>query len=80
MSGKVSGWFGYWGIKAELSAERKSTSKHTTKTHVVSSPMRIEHYYSSVKEDQSDLSSDAFELLDNKDYIGFFKACGPNYI
>jgi hypothetical protein len=80
MSGKVSGSFGYWGIKAELSAERKSTSKNKWNTHVVASTMRIERYYSSIKEESSDLSSDAFELLDNRDYIGFFKACGPNYV
>lgn len=80
MAGKVSGSFGYPGIKAELSAERKSSSKNKQKTHVVASTMRVERYYSSVREDQSDLSSDAFELLDNRDYIGFFKACGPNYI
>jgi hypothetical protein len=80
MSGKVSGSFGYWGIKAELNAEATSQSKTKKSKHVVASTMRIERYYSSVKEDQSDLSSDAFELLDNQDYIGFFKACGPNYI
>jgi hypothetical protein len=80
MAGKVSGSFGYWGIKAELNAETKSSSKFSSKTHVVASTMRIERYYSSVQEEKSDLSSDAFELLDRKDYIGFFKACGPNYV
>merc|ERR1711957_477251 len=42
--------------------------------------MRIERYYSSVREELSPLSEDALTLLDRQDYIGFFKSCGPNYI
>ena len=42
--------------------------------------MRIERYYSSVREELSSLSDDALTLLDRQDYIGFFKSCGPNYI
>merc|ERR1719162_786911 len=42
--------------------------------------MRIERYYSSVKEELSPLSEDALTLLDRQDYIGFFKSCGPNYV
>ena len=41
--------------------------------------MRIERYYSSVKEEASRLTDDALTLLDAEDYVGFFKACGPNY-
>ena len=42
--------------------------------------MRIERYYSSLREDKSPLSDDANELLESQDYIGFFHACGPNYV
>ena len=42
--------------------------------------MRIERYYSSVKEDKSKLADDATLLLQRQDYVGFFKACGPNYV
>ncbi len=42
--------------------------------------MRIERYYSSVKEESSPLADDAMTLLDAEDYVGFFKACGPNYV
>ncbi len=41
--------------------------------------MRIERFYSSVKEEASPLSDDAATLLEAEDYVGFFKACGPNY-
>ena len=42
--------------------------------------MRIERYYSSVQEQASPLADDASSLLDAEDYVGFFKACGPNYV
>ena len=42
--------------------------------------MRIERYYASVKDETSRLSADAEFLIANQDYIGFFKACGPNYV
>ena len=42
--------------------------------------MRIERFYSSLKEEVSPLSPDAATLLENQDYIGFFKSCGPNYV
>ena len=42
--------------------------------------MRIERFYSSVKEEVAPLTDDADSLIQNNDYIGFFKACGPNYI
>jgi len=47
---------------------------------MITSTMRIERYYSSVREELSSLSDDALTLLDRQDYIGFFKSCGPNYI
>ena len=48
--------------------------------HMVVSSMRLERYYSSVREETSFLMNDAVALLDAQDYIGFFKACGPNYV
>ena len=42
--------------------------------------MKIERYYSSVREEVSPLANDAFTLLERQDYVGFFKACGPNYV
>ena len=45
----------------------------------MSSTMRIERYYSSVREEISPLSKSSKALLEREDYVGFFKACGPNY-
>ncbi len=42
--------------------------------------MRIERYYSSVREDMANLHPSAVALLDRSDYVGFFKACGPTYV
>ena len=47
---------------------------------MVIATMRIERYYASLKEEVSPLSPDAATLLENQDYIGFFKSCGPNYV
>ena len=47
---------------------------------MVSTTMRLERYYSSVREEVSPLSDSAKGILDNQDYVGFFKACGPNYV
>jgi hypothetical protein len=57
-----------------------SNSKVQTQTRSFAASMRIERYYSSVREEVSPLSDDALTLIDRQDYIGFFKACGPNYI
>ena len=42
--------------------------------------MRLERYYSSLREEVSPLSADASALLQEQDYVGFFQACGPNYV
>ena len=63
-----------------MSVEASGSVSKSTSHHVVVAIMKIERYYSSVKEEVSPLADDAFTLLERKDYIGFFKACGPNYI
>lgn len=42
--------------------------------------MRVERFYSSIKEEVSPLNENAIRLLDRQDYIGFFTACGSNYV
>ncbi len=42
--------------------------------------MRIERYYASLKEESSHINSAALQLLNRQDYVGFFKACGPNFV
>lgn len=56
------------------------SSKSQTRVYSLAATMRIERYYSSVKEEISPLSADANTLLANQDYVGFFKSCGPNYV
>ena len=80
LESKLSGTFGYGSVKAEYDAEVNSTTKFNSQLNFVVSTMRIERYYSSIREELSPLSDDAFQLLDSQDYIGFFKACGPNYV
>lgn len=54
--------------------------KISTNTKFITATMSIERYYSSVKEEVSPLVADALTLLGSQDYVGFFKACGPNYV
>jgi len=80
MEGSMSASFSYWIVKGEVSVSASSSGKYTSQSRMIVATMRIERYYSSVREELSPLSDDALTLLDRQDYIGFFKSCGPNYI
>jgi len=83
LSGNLAKSFGYSEIKTEIDIESKRSSNFGTKdadTFIVVATMRIERYYSSIKEESSPMSKDAEALLGKQDYIGFFKFCGTNYI
>jgi len=83
LSGKLAKSFGYSEIKTEISMESKRNSNFGTEnadTFIVVGTMRIERYYSTIKEESSPMLKDAEALLDDQDYIGFFKFCGTNFI
>ena len=80
MHGKISGSFGFGFIKAAISGSVESTGTSTSTYHHVVATMRVERYYSSIMENNAYLSNDAEQLLSEKDYIGFFSACGSNYV
>ena len=80
MASKLSYSFGYWWVKVNVARDYSSNSKTSSQTHHIVSTMRIERYYSSLREESSPLNAAAIELLNRQDYVGFFKACGPNYI
>ena len=72
--------FSYGPVGVEISGGSSYSSKVQTQSQMVTATMKIERYYSSVKEEVTPLSDDAFTLLEREDYVGFFKACGPNYV
>ena len=72
--------FAYSHIKREVTKDSTSSSQQTTRKHYVISTMRVERYYSSIREEVSPLADSAYRLLDRQDYVGFFMACGPNYV
>ena len=80
MASSMSYSFGYWWFKGKVDVNSSSSSKVKTKTRYIAATMRIERYYSSLREENSPLNGPAAELLNLQDYVGFFKACGPNYI
>ena len=77
---KMSYSFGYTWFRGTVKQEKKSKTNTETKTRYINASMRIERYYSSVREEVSPLSNDAIQLINGQDYVGFFKACGPNYV
>jgi len=88
MAEQFSGTLSYNKLKEKMDAlEDASTNgamgalgKTRSETRIIASIMKIDRYYSSVKEEMSELSPSAKILLDKQDYIGFFKSCGPNYV
>ena len=42
--------------------------------------MRIDRYYSDLKEETSPIIADAKNLLEKQDYIEFVNSCGTNYV
>ena len=42
--------------------------------------MRVDRYYSSIKENEAHFSKDALQLLENEDYVEFFKSCGVGFV
>ena len=79
LAGKVSSSFGYHEIKTEV-ALKSRLNTFNTETFMVVAAMRIERYYSSLKDETSTITKDARNLLDKQDYIGFFKSCGSVYV
>lgn len=80
VSNKMTNSFSFFWIKRKTTEETKKVTKQTSQYRMVVSEMKLERYYSSVREEVSPLSDDALTLLDSQDYVGFFKACGPNYV
>ena len=63
-----------------VSVKASSSGKVTVKIRIIVATLRIQQYYSSLKEGQYQLSENALTRLDRQDCIGFFKSGGPNYI
>lgn len=80
LEGAMSASLGIGPIKAAVSGSFSSSSKQSGESQIIVASMKLERYYSSVREEASPLAVDAFTLLDRQDYVGFFKACGPNYV
>ena len=79
MAGKISTYFGYDEIKAEYNS-KSSLNSFNEESFMVIDTMRIDRYHSSMKEETSSMTKDATRLLDEQDYIGFFKSCGSSYV
>lgn len=73
--------FAYWNVYSKWKRVVKPSSARINRTtKMITASMRLERYYSSLREEVSPLSADAATLLQEQDYVGFFQACGPNYV
>ena len=73
--------FGYERAKVEASYRRRKTSisKVSTNTYTYVSILRINRHHS-IGNQTINLTDEAKSVLEAKDYVGFFKDCGPSYI
>ena len=77
---KITSSLGYWAVKRDVQETTASSNGKTkAKTRIIVAIMRIERYYSGVREELSMITDDALTLLDRQDYIGFFKSSSTNY-
>ena len=81
LAGKLSSSFSYTAVKTEATAvEAISNSNSDKELFLVVSTMRVDRYFSGLKEESSPITADAKNLLETQDYIGFFNSCGTNYV
>ena len=83
LNGDITSLFSYPYIKNlvnEINSIPEREKANKPRTYFFITNMRVERYYSSVKEETSPLSTDAYTMLDKQDYVGFFQSCGPNYV
>jgi len=77
LTGKLSSSFSYATIKSEATTIKSDSD---SELFLAVSNMRVDRYYSGIKEETSSIMVNAKELLQQQDYIGFFKSCGTNYV
>ena len=81
LAGKLSSSLSYTAVKTEAAAvEAISQSNSDSELFLVVSTMRVDRYFSGLKEESSPITTDAKNLLEEQDYIGFFNSCGTNYV
>lgn len=75
-SGSLSWGFIRATVSGNLQQKRSTTS---SKRHLVVK-MAMERYYSSIDDTTAFLTSDAADLVQRDDIVGFFQSCGSGYI
>jgi hypothetical protein len=72
--------FGYDYVKEQIEESFNTIKNPEEHRHHAVATMRIERFYSNLKEESSRLVDKATSFLDKQNYVGFFKICGPNYV
>ena len=72
LAGKLSSSLSYTAVKTEAAAvEAISKSNFNSELFLVVSTMRVDRYFSGLKEESSPITADAKNLLEEQDYIEF---------
>jgi len=72
--------FSYAALKIEVAAvEIIFKSNSDSELFLVVGTMRINRYYSDLKEETSPITTDSKNLVEKQDYIGFFNSCAQDH-
>ncbi len=71
--------FGYDDAQVEANSRRTSSLEENTVSYTYLSSLRINRDHT-IGNQAVELTNDFKNMLESKDFVGFFKACGPNFI
>lgn len=77
---KISSSLNFGIVKQKMEMEYQRDVARQSTSHFMFVVLRADRYYETVDEGHSTLSKSASSILQNRDYVGFFQACGPAYI
>ncbi|MDC0254903.1 hypothetical protein OAK75_08390 [Bacteriovoracales bacterium] len=72
--------YSYWFLKANVTAHASGSADSKKFYHYIYAKIDLDSYYNSLNEATSEMSDSAVKLLEDKDVVGFFDACGPYYV
>ena len=79
LRGPITNLFSYQKIKSYV-LQSSSENNNDEKIYTVATSMRTEMLMTTDPEKDAKISNHAVNMLRDKDYIQFFRACGPNYV
>jgi len=76
----TSASYSYWFLKANVTGHTSGSGENKRFYHYIYAKIDLDSYYNSLNEATSEMSDSAVKLLEERDVVGFFDACGPYYV